>query len=135
MKSFAICMLVGASAAMKINRLRDVQVGETVLWQDEFVQTGAGDYSHDWESNSTITPYNTRDHAWNDNEFDMSDEVVWHNETREVHDGNSYGFNITLDGTVANTYTFNNQGWPSYVNRDSSKDAFDDTYWNLVGSP
>ena len=32
MKSFAICMLLGASAAMKINRLRDVQVGETVLW-------------------------------------------------------------------------------------------------------
>ncbi len=32
MKSFAICMLVGATAAMKINRFKDVTIGETVLW-------------------------------------------------------------------------------------------------------
>ena len=65
----------------------------------------------------------------------MSDEVVWHNETMNVHSGAAYKFNVTLDGTIANSYTFNNQGWPDYTNRNTDMDKFNDVYWNLVGSP
>ena len=107
MKSFAVCMLIGATSAIRTNRFKNVNVGDTVLWQNEYIQTGAGDYSHDWESNSTIEPYDQRDHAWNNVEFDMSNEVEWHNETIHAHAGAAHVFNVTING-----YTHNNQGWP-----------------------
>ena len=109
MKSFVISMLIASSAGMKINQVRNVQVGDTVLWKDEFVQTG--DYSHDWESDSKVLNYQQRDHAWNDAEYDVSDEVRWHNETIENNEYDNYHH---TDDTVPITnggYTLNNQGW------------------------
>ena len=104
---YSLCMLIAGSAGIKVNDYRGISVGETVLWQNEFVQTGAGDYSHDWESNSTIEPYFQRDHAWNNEEFDMSDEAVWHNETMHEYAGEAHVFNVT-----AVNYTYANHGWP-----------------------
>jgi len=37
------------------------------------------------DSNSYLKPYEQRDHSWNDNQYDVADEVAWLGNTKTLH--------------------------------------------------
>ena len=71
-------------------------------------------YDHKWESSSILEPWTQREHSWNSAEFDHSDEVQWHKQTKVDTGGEfnapDYG-QAVYPGDGAPHYTFNNQGF------------------------
>ena len=71
-------------------------------------------YDHKWESTSILNPWTQRDHSWNTDEFDSSNEVKWHEQTKSETGGEynkpDYG-EAVYSGDGKPSYTFSNQGF------------------------
>ena len=56
------------------------------------------------DSHSTITPYNFREHSWNEDEFDMSSEKKWDAETKKPTKDTHYQPSFVQKDSLLRTY-------------------------------